>query len=308
MEGSAQQVFDEAVALYKAVAASSGLGAFDDKDYFLGDTALLVATASRVLGKRAETEIWLDRSEAGFRNTVNAGPLLAGVAYQRLALRCETGRYEDVIELAPMLAVSFSRLKMGREHAKCVFLEGLALKQCGRHEVAASRFESLNNDALASLDPGLTGLAMVNLADIYAAAGSDDQAITAYSQAIPMLTRAGRPAALAHLKGVVGETLRRQGRLSAAVEAYREAIADYEGLKMATWVAYLRIVLAQTLLEASQPREAEWQILAALPTIDEQKMVPEGYAAVALLRESVRQRKTDQHALGELRQYLQANS
>jgi hypothetical protein len=64
--------------------------------------------------------------------------------------------------------------------------------------------------------------------------------------------------------------------------------------------------LAQTLLEAGQPREAEWQILAALPTIDEEKMVPEGFAAVALLRESVRQRKTDPKALLELREYLRA--
>ena len=31
-----------------------------------------------------------------------------------------------------------------------------------------------------------------------------------------------------------------------------------------------------------RPREAEWEILAALPTIEEQKMVPEGFAAVGV--------------------------
>ncbi len=37
-------------------------------------------------------------------------------------------------------------------------------------------------------------------------------------------------------------------------------------------------------------------------------MVPEGFAAVGLLGESVRQRKTDPKALLELREYLQAKN
>ncbi len=45
----------------------------------------------------------------------------------------------------------------------------------------------------------------------------------------------------------------------------------------------------------------------ALPTIEEQKMVPEGFAAMALLKESVRRRKTDPNALRELREHVQAN-
>jgi hypothetical protein len=38
------------------------------------------------------------------------------------------------------------------------------------------------------------------------------------------------------------------------------------------------------------------------------KMVPEGFAAVALLRESVRRRQTDPLALQQLRAKVQANS
>jgi hypothetical protein len=57
----------------------------------------------------------------------------------------------------------------------------------------------------------------------------------------------------------------------------------------------------------NRDREAEWEILAALPVIDEVKMVQEGLVAVALLRESVRRRRTDPIALQNLRAYLQAN-
>ena len=52
-------------------------------------------------------------------------------------------------------------------------------------------------------------------------------------------------------------------------------------------------------------KEAEWQILAALPTIDGEKMVPEAGAAVNLLAESVRRRTLDRSALAALRDYLQ---
>lgn len=309
VDSSAALVLEEAVTLYRGISDSClPLGHFDERDFFLGDLALLAATASRVLGKRSDAELWLERAEAGFRHTVNPSPLMANVAYQRLALRCETGRYDEVAELSPMLALSFSRLNMLGEQAKCVFLEALALKQTGKHEAALDKFESLTGASQVSRDPGLAGLAFVNLADIHVSEGRDDLAAGAYSEAMPLLERAKRPAALAHLKGVIGETLRRQGRVSDSVEAYQAAIADYEALGMSTWVAYLRIVVAQTLLEAGKPREAEWQILAALPTINAEAMVPEGFAAVALLRESVRQRKTDPKALLELREYLQAKN
>ena len=61
-------------------------------------------------------------------------------------------------------------------------------------------------------------------------------------------------------------------------------------------------------MKPDRPREAEWELLAALPTINEQQMVPEGFAAVVLLQESVKQRKTDPQALSELRQYLQTSN
>ena len=309
VDGSAQEVLKEAVALYRCVGDTKhSLGAFDERDYFRGEAALIAATASRVMGRREDAALWLDRSEAGFRHTVNPSPLLALVTYQRLALRCETGLYAEVVELAPMLARSFEKLSMLRERDKCVFLEGLAFKQSGDHDAAQQTFESLRSGSLVGRDIGLVGMALVNLADIHAAAGRDEAASSSYGEALPLLKRANRPAAVAHLKSAIGETLRRQGKLQASADAYRSAVDDYESLGMRTWVAYLRINLAQVLLEAGRHREAEWEVLAALPTIDEEKMVPEGFAAVGLLRESIRQRRTDPKALFELREYLQAKN
>jgi len=77
---------------------------------------------------------------------------------------------------------------------------------------------------------------------------------------------------------------------------------------MATREAYLRIVLAEALLQGGRSAEAELELRTALPTIEREKMVPEGVAAIALLRESVRQRKTDPKALSAVREYLQAKN
>ena len=309
LSGNASSALEEAISLYRSISASTRqLGSFDERDYFLGDFALLAATASRLLGKRADADLWLDRAEAGFRHTVNPSPLLANVTYQRLALRCETGRYEEVIELSPMLSLSFAKLNMPGERAKCVYLEAVALKETGNHDAAVSRFESVTGADVSMRDPGLAALALVNLADIHVSEGRDDVAGAAYNAALPLLARAKRPAALAHLKAVMGETLQRQGRIAAAIASYQASVAEYQALGMRTWVAYVRLLLAQALLGAGYAREAEWQLLAALPTIDEEKMVPDGFAAVALLRESVRQRKTDPNALRELREHLKANN
>ena len=125
---------------------------------------------------------------------------------------------------------------------------------------------------------------------------------------MPLLQASKQYVALADLKGTLGETLRRTGHIAAGIESYREAVKHYLALGMVTRVAYVRVLLAGVLLEAGHSREAEWEILAALPTIDEQRMVPEGFAAVALLRESVRQRKTDPLALHDLRAHLQAKN
>src|SRR5206468_8751350 len=53
------------------------LGLFDERDYFLGETALLAGTACRHLGKREEAFLWFDRAEAGFRHTMNPAPGLS---------------------------------------------------------------------------------------------------------------------------------------------------------------------------------------------------------------------------------------
>jgi tetratricopeptide (TPR) repeat protein len=306
---SPADVAEESPRIYKWLSAKAARDFFfDERDFFLGESALLAAGSFRLLGKRDETERWLDRADASFRHTVAPAAHLARVSYIRLTLRYDMRRHEEVLELGPSVALTFQKLGMENDLAKCRFLEAMSLKELGRIEEAAASFERLASGEEYRVDPALCGMALVNLGNLRSEQGSFDSALTAYRQASPLLQSANRFSALADLKLMLGGTLQRTGHLAAAVETFREAVSDYVALGMETRTAYLRVVLAEALLEGGKPREAEWEILAALPTIDQEKMVPEGFAAVALLRESVRQRKTDPKALLELREHLQANN
>lgn len=68
--------------------------------------------------------------------------------------------------------------------------------------------------------------------------------------------------------------------------------------------AYLRVVLAETLMVGGHENDAVAEIVAVLPIIDEQGLVREGIAAIGLLRESIRRKKADPNVLRELRYQL----
>ena len=308
-ETSPATAAEESGRLYAWIGESgSVLGLFDERDYFLGETALIAGTAHRFIGKFDEAERWFDRAEAGFRNTINPAPLLANLSYARLAQRYVLGRYRDVLELLPSLITSFAKLGMQLEASKCRFLEAKTLMVLGMSEACLPMLESLRECPAVRGNRSLLGHVLIYAGNCYGEAGQFEQASSLYEEALPVVGGGGPSSSLAQLKWSIGDTYRSRQHLALAVEAYRGAQADFRSITMPVYVALLHLVIAETLLTSGRHREAEWEILAALPTIEEQKMVPEGFAAVALLKESVRRRKTDPNALRDLREQLQAKN
>jgi tetratricopeptide (TPR) repeat protein len=302
-------VLEQTTDIYRWISrAGSRLGLFDERDYFLGETALIAGGVCRQLGKREDAFLWLDRAEAGFRHTMNPAPGLANVAYARLALRFEMGRYSDVLELSPSLECSFRKLKMEVEAAKCRLLYGTTLKITGEHLRAIDLLDALPEDPALSAEPFLRARILAEIGDLHQLRGDVPLAMTSFQKALRLLEGRESSAAAADLRIYVGAACRALGKLEDARDAFREASREYAALGMRALVAYSHLLVAETLLELRRDREAEWEILAALPEIDELGMVPEGVAAVALLRESVSRRKTDVAALQELRKQIQAAS
>jgi tetratricopeptide (TPR) repeat protein len=307
-DSSPSNVAAEASAIYRGIQKSAErVGIFDERDYLLGESAFLAGGAYRQLGQHDEAIRWLDRAEASFRHTVNPGPGLSSIAYTRLALRFAMGDYHDVLELIPSVYSSFEKLGMAVDHAKCRLLEAMTLKQCGRMQAALEVLETARTQQAVLNDNPLHARILAEIGDVYQLEGQADRAMQAYEMALPLLENRPPSIALADLQMFVGAGYRGQGQLAPALDALRSSLATYAELEMATRVAYVRLFIADTLLALGRNREAEWEILAALPVIEQGKMIPEGLAAMGLLKESIRCRKTDPNALRDLREHLQAS-
>jgi len=280
------------------------IGLLDEREYFLGETALLAGAACRGLSRREEARRWYDRSEGWFRQTVNSAAAWARLGYQRLALRTEERQFEEVLELLPSLIESFETLEMDEDALKCRFLEGLVLMETDQVSDAIAVFDSICERAAALPSDPLFASACGNLTQLHAGLGDTEKALAACSRAVPILRRLDNRVALAKVQWGMGDLMRVTGRASGALEAYRAAQKDFAAIGMRADVTALQLVVADLLLDAGQDEQAREEILAALPVIDEIRLVPEGMAALTLLRESVRGRRIDREALRELHGYF----
>jgi tetratricopeptide (TPR) repeat protein len=144
------------------------------------------------------------------------------------------------------------------------------------------------------------GYAENNLAQFYRVLGHLKEALAHAKKALPFIEQTGNRVTLSKLQWSIGDILRERGRLVEAAEAYRVALIESQEIGTRNDSAAIHLVLAEVLLDLGFNEEAEQQVRAALPIIEEEKMVPEGYAALALLQESLRRRKIDRQALRNL--------
>jgi tetratricopeptide (TPR) repeat protein len=296
---------DEAEFFYSFVESSPQIGLYDEREYFLGEFALLAGSICRALFRRQEAWRWLERSQARFVLTANAPVNVARLGYQRLALRTEERSFDEVLEVAPLWCEAFEKLELPEDALKCRFLEVIALQELDRTKEAVAVLHQVCQKAETLGSLNLFAQALNNLALCYRALGEPKEALEFASKALPLLQEQNNRIALAKLRWYVGDIFREQAKIGEAVDAYRAALRESEEIGLRGDVAAIHLVLADVLLDAGFDRQAEWEIRAALPIIEEEKMVPEGYAALALLQESLRRRKIDRQALRNLHGFFQ---
>ena len=296
---------DEAAFFYRFLETPMrSIGTFDERDYFLGEFSLIAGAACRILSKREEAKQWLDLAEASFILAQHAGAHLARLAYQRLALKVEERDFDEVVESAPVWAERFKRLGLAEESLKCRFLEGAAYRELGRVFEAIDVFEGICTEAEAESNTRLLAQAANGLAQFYRVVGNLKEALAYAKRALPLLQKLNNRVNLAKLRWCVGDIFREQGREAEALDSYRLALTEAQVIGIRGDVVALRLVVADLLLDAGRDAQAEREIRAALPIIEEEKMMPEGMAALTLLRESVRRRQINRQALRDLHGYF----
>jgi len=304
-ETSPAIVRDDAEFLFEFLNRTGELiGHFDEKEYFLGEFAMIAGTAARFLFRREEAHKWFARAEARFVLTENASANIARLAYQKLALAMEERRFEEVLEGAPLWANTFQKLGLAEGALKCLFLEGAVLRELGQMPRAIEVFARICIQAEAAGNTRLLAMAFGNLAQFHRVVGNLTEALVCAQKAFPLLQETQNRVNLAKLRWCVGDILREQGNRAEALDSYRSALRESEDIGIRGDVVALHLVVADLLLDAGMDRQAEWEVRAALPIIDEEQMVPEGMAALGLLRESLRRRQLDRGALRELHGYF----
>jgi tetratricopeptide (TPR) repeat protein len=279
----------------------------DEREFFLGEAAWIAGAACRVLARRDDARRWFDRSESWFLATENGTANIARLAYQRLALRMEEREFDAVLELAPRLVANFERMEMREEALKARFLQAIVLQETGKLADAVPAFEQIARSARLAKNDRLLAHALVNLAQIHGRLSDVDGATSAAKEAAPLLREAGSHGTLAKLQWGVGYLLRSRGDLVGSIEAFRSAQEEFRQVGLYADVAAVHLILADLLLDAGQAAQAEWEIRAALPIIDAYKLVPEGVAALSLLRQSLQRRQIDRQALRSLHGYFREN-
>ncbi|MEO8431017.1 MAG: hypothetical protein ABI592_05865 [Acidobacteriota bacterium] len=306
LETRPQDVHAAASAAYDFIEESAATTfLFDEREYYLGELALLAGTGCRILSLREDARRWLDRAETWFLLTANAGGDASRVGYQRLALKMEERQFAEVVRLTGPLAESFRRGAARELELKCIYLEAAAMKETGRLPEALVRFERLLEQGKAIGSARILSSTYVALIQLHSEMNRATEAFALAREAAPLLQSSNNRVALAKLHWGIGLLLRTQNRPAEAIEAFRSAQAEFREIDMKADVAALNLVIGDLLLETGQDRQAEWEIRAALPVIDELKMVPEGFAALSLLRESLRRRSIDRAALRRVHGYFE---
>lgn len=305
IETSPASVRDEARFFYRFLERPPrGIGLFDEREYFLGELALTAGTACRILFHRAEAKRWFERAESYFPMSSNGLAHVARLAYQRMALAVEERRFEEVLELVPTWQESFERMELAEDALKCLFLRGAALHELGRLSEAIAVLSDICREAEAHRNTRLTAIAASNLAQYCRALGDLNEAIAYARKALPLLQQLDNRTNLVKLRWCVGDILREQGKIAEAIDSYRQAAESAREVGTRNDEVSIRLALAEALIDAGHERAAESEIRVALPIIEEEKMVPEGYAALSLLRDALRLRQVDRKALHQLHGYF----
>ena len=168
-----------------------------------------------------------------------------------------------------------------------------------------NRLTGLVRSGSVSDSPLVYGMALAQLGEAQASVNALDEASKCFAQAIPLIEEAKVPWVFADCKAMLAEVLRDQGKLDEAIPLYRSAVQINVMMELEGRAAYLRIVLAEALMMSGRTEEAIDEIVAALPDLNREPLVPAANAAIALLQESTRRQKADPDAVRRLRLELQ---
>jgi tetratricopeptide (TPR) repeat protein len=300
------EVYEDAIALRAWLLGGQEVSAREDEvAYVVASLEIMIAITKKFAGRYREAHAWVD-GVSRLCEKVRGGELLKAKArFVRLAIFHECRQYEAVLEEIPGLRSRFQEWGRDALVARCDYLGGVANKELSNTSEAIERLRAVVESDRGSVEPWLRGYALIDIADVLVGRCEFEEAQAALAAAWPMVKNSKQPGCVAHYHAVKGQLLRDQGLWMDAIDSYRASVEAYGRAQFESMAAYLRVLLAEALLAVNREDEAVQEILVSLPKIEELELVPEGVAAAAILRESIRRRRADREALRILRLQVQ---
>ncbi len=289
--------------LYRWLTLSGSIRPGEEIAWFACRAATTLAGALRHLGQKKDAARWLDTARTHLAKASGRATLRCQIEYSRLALLYDSRDWDQTLEGVPPLLEELEALQLETDVAKVKFLRACVQKEQGS-SLALESFEDLLSNQTIRRDELLHGLSLMHVGEILGQRGDYLAAMPILEQALPFLEASGVLWAVADLHAVAAEILRNQGFVPAAINAYRSAIGDYGEQGLSVRVAYIRVVLAESLIADGREAEALSELLAALPVIERESLAKEAVAAVVLLHEALKRSKADTEALHVLREQL----
>lgn len=277
-----------------------------DMRFLRGDLCLSVGNALKYVSALSESEAWIERARSEFAQMPHSRVHLARAALLKLSVLHERHDSETILAEIPPLLDVFREENASFEYQTAKLLEALSHKNSGRTGEALRLLSALADSDAVITHPIAHCLALINLAELLATEGSLAAAALCFERADTRVHELNVSLCTGHFYGSFAECLRDQGRLSEAIDSYRLAVATEERGGLVRGAAYMRVILAETLVAAGREAEALTELVTALPVIMAEKQSREGAAAIALLSESIRRQRLDAVTIRHLRDQLQA--
>jgi len=272
----------------------------DLQAFFLGESARLAGNLLRVVGNLVEAERWAALSETYFQSDRNPNPSLARVAFLRMILAYEQSRWDLIVRSAGDLERLFAGLGMEEDRIKCRITWAACLKLAGRFAEALEVLEPLRLSRM-HVRPSLYGWVLLHSGDIHQICGNYELALEELIEAANLLQEGKQMTGFANVKSMISCIYRSHGLIDQALQLLKSGCEEHARLGLATLVASDRILIAETYLAMGRPREAELEIRAAIPVLEEQGMVADAVVAVNLLREAIWRQRSGSQAPNEAR-------
>jgi tetratricopeptide (TPR) repeat protein len=295
-----------ALAAYRFVSSGWEVEDTEERAFFAGELALAAGSTLRLAGRYSESGSWFQAAAECFSRTEHSAPLMARIELNVAAALYNRQEMDaDSLSRLPRLCRLFTAFGLKGEANRCKLLEGMFLKDLGRTEDAIATLSSLAREESVLEEPLIHGLALAQLGEAQASVGSREDSLKSFAAAIPLLEEANAPWAIADCNAMLAQALRDQGRVEEAIPLYRKAVDLNLAMRLDGRAAYFRILYAEALLMGGRESAATDEILAALPVLKREELVPASTAAFALLQESLRRQAADPEAVRRLRVELQ---